>query len=162
MIRTFASIVLVALATACSTSMPLVPATERIALVTNRDQPHSEDGLVLNQVPGLIHATVVVGRLSEIDERSFDAVVVLRCSSLMSIRDHSYDASASGTTITNLMPVGYDVRRGGSIVRSGAITLVVPEEFVRRRTFGRSYLQGANALVRDVAESSTQPAVRTP
>ena len=152
--KTIVPILLIAFALACASVQPVIPPDERVALVMNRSWTRGEgiDGIALNQIPALIHASVVVNRLSEIDERSYDTVVVLSSGRASSIRDHSYDANEDAVVVTSQIPFAYDVRRGGSIVHSGAITLVVPYSFDPRRGLGRSYLQGVNALLRDVAD----------
>ncbi len=151
--KTIVPILLTAFALACASVQPVIPPGERVALVMNKSWTRGEgiDGIALNQIPALIHASVVVNRLAEIDEHSYDTVVVLSRELGSSVRDHSYDAAEDAVVVTNLIPFAYDVRRGGSVIRSGAITLVVPYSFDLRRGLGRSYLQGVNALLRDVA-----------
>jgi hypothetical protein len=151
-----ALIVLVALASACSTSKPpMIPINARIALVTNRPSDSKSLDLIAIQIQGAIHATTRVSLLADINEKDYDSVVVLRTrSSAVPVRNHSYDADDMQQTVTNIYPIGYEIRRNGGIVRYGSISVVEPEEFGRaaRAREGRYRLQGLNALVRDLAE----------
>jgi hypothetical protein len=149
-----ALILLVALASACSTSQPpMIPINERIALVTNRPSDSKSLDFIAIQVQGVIHATTRVSQLADISEKDYDAIVVLRTGrEAMGVRSRSYDADDMQQTTTWIYPIGYQIRRNGGIVRWGSISVVEPEEFGVGLGGGRSRLQGLNALVRDLAE----------
>ncbi|HSP13399.1 MAG TPA: hypothetical protein VLV78_01455 [Thermoanaerobaculia bacterium] len=53
------------------------------------------------------------------------------------------------------MPIGDDVRRNGSIVRSGKIGLAVPPDHFSRLSFGRAFLQNVSVLLRDLGEPAS-------
>jgi hypothetical protein len=151
-----ALILLVALASACSTSQPpMIPINARIALVTNRPSDSKSLDLIAIQIQGAIHAMTRVSELADINEKDYDAVVVLRTGGgAMAVRSRSYDADDMQRTVTITYPISYQVRRNGGIVRWGSVSVVEPEEFGRAAIAGgsRYRLQGLNALVRDLAE----------
>ncbi|HEV8661164.1 MAG TPA: hypothetical protein VGS96_21380 [Thermoanaerobaculia bacterium] len=140
---------LASLALACATTHP-APPSGRTALVLSKGMLHGSeiDALVLNQIQGQIHATTVLDWRDDIDENAFDTVVVLK-TCYIGLRERSYDVASDAPIFNELMPVSYEVRRGGTVAHRGSFTLVIPDY---RSNFAHPYLQGVPKLLRDIAQ----------